>query len=222
MNIGGYFKLYTICNFSKLRNMPNRYHLLCILFLISAPPNFLAAQQKNFQVRIVQDDFVSIPGKQQSTISLQKKSFRIQVLLENLKGVYTYASTSDTLYKLSDEDAIPEFGRLPELTMAEEEYNKEKELLVSTEGWCYWFYDPGLSWHRFNKKIIVLDSGRVVGAKTIKQLFFLPDRRSLKLKENNEPLYLLFVAVAEEDANGKPSRELLRRKIKIEWRDEDD
>ncbi|MGQ0740619.1 MAG: hypothetical protein ACT4OJ_16340 [Bacteroidota bacterium] len=141
--------------------------------------------------------------------------------MQNIKGVYAFASMNDSLYRLPDTEPVPDFANLPVLTMAEEEYNREKELIINDEGWAYWFYDPETNWHRFNKKIILLDSGRVVGSKSIKQLYFLPVKRTLKLKENNEPLYLFFVAVDEEDSNGKPLKELLRRKIKIEWREEE-
>jgi len=42
----------------------------------------------------------------------------------------------------------------------------------------------------------------------------------MRLREVKKPLYLFFVAVSEYDANGKPVKELMRRKIRIEWFDE--
>ena len=171
-------------------------------------------------IRIVQEETVVTPGSGESSIVLEKKSFKIQVLLQNMKGVYAFASMNDSLYKLPGTSPVPGFASLPVMTMAETEFNREKELIINNEGWAYWFYDPDMTWHRFNKKITQLDSGRVVGSKSIKQLYFLPGRHTLKLKDNNEPLYLFFVA-AEEDENGKPLKELLRRKIKIEWREEE-
>lgn len=179
------------------------------------------AQKKDVTVRIVQDDNVVVSETENGSLSLQKKSFKIQVLLQNIRGVYAFASLNDTLFRLTDTDPIPGFASLPEKVFVEDPYNKEKELMVSPERWSYWFYDPGVALHPFNRKIIVLDSGRVVGSKTIKQLYILPGRLTIKLKENNEPLYLLFVAVDGEDDKGRPLKELLRRKIKIEWREED-
>ncbi len=192
-----------------------------ILSLLLYIPCIGFAQKKDVTIRIVQEETVVTTGTDQGSIILEKKSFKIQVLLQNTKGVYAFASMNDSLYKLADTAPVPGFASLPEMTMAEAEYNKEKELIINNEGWTYWFYDPELTWHRFNKKITQLDSGRVVGSKSIKQLYFLPGRHTLKLKENNEPLYLFFVAVDEEDGSGKPLKELLRRKIKIEWREEE-
>jgi len=179
-----------------------------------------SGQKKDVTIRIVQEETVITAGTEQHSITLEKKSFKIQVLLQNIKGVYAFASMSDSLYRLADNAPVPGFADLPEMTMAEEQYNKEKELIINNEGWAYWFYNPQLPWHRFNKKLILLDSGRVVGSKSVRQLYLLPKRHTVKLKDNYQPLYLFFVAV-EEDTDGKPLKELLRRKIKIEWRDED-
>jgi len=179
------------------------------------------SQSKAVSIRIVQGDSVYIPQSARSSVVLQKKSFRIQVLLQNINGVYAFASMRDSVYNTLDESPVPGFADIPSMIITEEKFNVEKELMVSNEGWCYWFYDPRLSWHGFNKKIIMLDSGRVVGIKTVKELHFMPSGKTTKLKDNNEPLYLFFVAVDQLDANGKPSRELLRRRVRIDWIDED-
>ena len=193
--------------------------LLPLLFCLWLPLVGLG-QEKNVTIRVVQDDTVLTATELENSLTLEKRSFKIQVLLQNTKGVYLFASLKDSLFNLPDQTPVPGFINLPDMIMSEEVHNNEKELMVNDEGWSYWFYDPGLSWHRFNKKIIFLDSGRVVGTKTIKQLFFLPSRETKKIKENNATLYLFFVAV-KEDASGRPVGELLRRKIKIDWRDEE-
>jgi hypothetical protein len=190
--------------------------LSCSLFLLQS-----FSQVKSVSIRIVQGDSVYIPQAARSSVVLQKKGFRIQILLQNIGGVYAFASMRDSVYNIADESPVPGFAEIPSMIITEEKFNVEKELMVSNEGWCYWFYDPKLSWHGFNKKIISLDSGRVVGIKTVKELHFMPSGKTMKLKDNNEPLYLFFVAVDEIDANGKPSKELLRKRIRIDWIDED-
>lgn len=200
-------------------NRKRIFLLLPVLFL--SLPFLSAGQEKNVTIRIVQEEDVFTPGVRAASVILEKKSFKIQVLLQHIKGVYLFASLNDSLYSLPDHIPVPGLASLPERTVAEAEHNDEKELFVNDNGWSYWFYDPALSWHRFNKKIILLDSGRVIGTKTIKQLAFLPSGETKKLKDNDAPLYLFFVAVEEEDPTGRPSKELLRRKIKIEWREED-
>ena len=182
---------------------------------------FSAAQQKGFSIRIVQEDAVHSPEPGTSTILLQQKTFKIQVLLQHLDGVYVFASLHESLYNLPVQQAVPGLSSIADLVMAEEAFNKDKELLVADDGWSYWFFDPSLDWHRFNKKIVLLDSGRVVGTKTVKQLYFVADQESVKLKENKQPLYLFFVATVKVDENGSPVQELYRRRIKIEWREED-
>jgi hypothetical protein len=192
------------------------YILLVLLFI----PGKSFSQKKNVSVRIVQEESVLLDDYETS-VTLKKKSFKIQVLLERIAGVYCYASFTDSIYKLAEKDSIPGFSNLPNLAMAEEEFNKEKELLVSNDGWSYWFYDPKLNWHRFNKKLVLLDGGRVVGSKSIKQIYNVSDNTTVKVKDNSKPLYLFFVAISEVDAKGKPIRELMRRKVKIEWTNDD-
>lgn len=201
--------------------MFNRLTAICtslVFLLLSAD---LFAQVRSADIRIVQGDTYYYPKETAETIVLEKKTFRIQVLLQGVKGVYVFASFGDSLYRLPVSDPVPGFASLPEMTMAEEEFNKEKEMIVDDGGWSYWFFDPQLNWHRFNKKIILLDSGRLVGTKTIKQLYIPALRDTRKLKDNNDPLYLFFTVPETESASGKPEKELLRRRIKIEWREED-
>lgn len=190
---------------------------LCCSCICQSPE----AQEKAFSVRIVQEDSVHSPAAETPVITLQQKPFKIQVLLQHLEGVYVFASFRDSLYGLDRQLPVPGFALLRDMVMAEETFNKDKELLITDEGWCYWFINPGLNWHRFNKKLVYLDSGRVVGTKTVKQLYIVRDHESVKLKENNQPLYLFFVAAGKSDEQGNPQQELYRRRIKIEWREED-
>lgn len=200
--------------------MTNWIQPLLSLFLLA--PMAALSQKKNVIIRIGQDEAVLL-DKYENDITLEKKAFKIQVLLENVNGVYVFAAFSDSICcRLSELDTIDGFGELPDRTMREPEFNKEKELLVNDDNSCaYWYYSKETSWHGFNKKIVLLDSGRVVAVKTIKQLYDVPSQRSMKLKEMDAPLYLLFVAVSEFDATGKPLKELVRRKVRINWIEED-
>jgi hypothetical protein len=181
-------------------------------------PLLTTAQQKKVTIRIVQDE-PFVLDKYDSHITLQKKPFKIQVLLENIAGVYAFASFTDSLCcRVSELDSITGFAELPERTMKDVDYNKEKELLVNDDNSCaYWFYDRELTYKGFNKKVYELDSSRVVAVKSIKQIFYVPDQKEIKLKDLNSPLYLFFLAVSDFDANGHPIKELMRRKLKIDW-----
>ncbi len=194
--------------------------LKIFLFLFLLISFRASSQKKNASIRIQQDESVLLDSFE-TRLVLQKKAFKIQVLLENMDGIYCYAAFTDSIYRLAETDVVPGFAGLPNLAMAEEQFNKEKELLVNPQGWAYWFYNPKENWHRFNKKIILLDSNRVVGIKSIKQIYFVETSKEVKLKDISQPLYLFFVAVKETDATGKPITELLRKKVKIEWIKED-
>jgi hypothetical protein len=191
------------------------------LLLCFTPPSAWA-QKKQVSIRIGQDE-TRLLDQYENEITLQRKSFKIQVMLENVAGVYVFAAFNDSICcRLTELDTISGFMSLPDRAMRESEYNKDKELLINDDNSCaYWYYDKKASWHGFNKKIIQLDSGRVVAIKTIKQLFYVPEQQPMKLKDLYEPLYLLFVAVDEFDANGKPRKELMRRKVKIDWVNDD-
>ncbi len=210
----------------KFFKLPDRAYGMTFIrrFIILLPlafPVLVFAQPRYVSIRIVQDEAFALTDTPQNNISLEKKSFKIQVVLQNVKGVYVFASPGDSLNRLSDGSPVPGFDNLPGLAMKEEVFNREKELLVSDGGWSYWFYDPKLNWHRFNRKIVLLDSDRVVCTKTIKQLYFVSTERTVKLKDNDTPIYLFFVAASEIDSNGKPLKELFRRKVRIEWNNED-
>jgi hypothetical protein len=198
----------------------NQFKILLLVLLLL--PVVSWSQKKEVTVRIVQEQSVLL-DTYETNILLEKKAFKIQVLLGNVAGLYVFAAFTDSICcRLAEIDSITGFADLPNRTMKEPEYNRDKELLVNDDNSCsYWFYSKGASWQGFNKKIILLDNDRLVALKTVKQLFYVPTQREIKLKEMNQPLYLLFVAVSESDSNGRPMKELMRRKVKIEWINED-
>ena len=200
--------------------LSNSIKILVLLLLIV--PTLSYAQKKHVSIRIGQDQSVLLDAYE-SSIMLKKKTFKIQVMLENVAGVYVFAAFTDSIcYRLTEIDSIAGFMDLPGRTMAEPDYNKDKELLVSDDNSCsYWYYDKNVSGHRFNKKVIFLDTNITVGIKTVKQLLHVPTQREIKIKGINTPLYLFFVAVSEFDNAGRPLRELMRKKIKIEWANDD-
>ncbi len=192
--------------------------ILVLLFI----PVMGLAQKKQVTIRIVQDELSIALEKYESGITLKRKAFKIQVLLSNVTGIYSFAGFTDSICcRLGELDTIPHFNLLPDITMAEPDFNKEKELLVGEKDCSYWYYDKTINTHRFNKKIVVLDSTHFVGIKTVKQVFFVPDQREIKIKDLETPLYLFFIAVDEFDTAGKPKKELIRRKVKIDWTDDD-
>lgn len=181
----------------------------------------LAKAQKNVVIRIGQDESSVALTEFQTDIQLKKRAFKFSVMFDNVKGVYVFASIRDSIYRFTETSPIRDFIYLPLLELKEDEFNTNKELNISETGWSYWFYDTTVAWHPFNHKVVGVGNGRVVCTKMIKQCYDVNNRSILKLREINSPLYLFFVAVDEYDENGTPKKELLRRKVKIEWVGED-
>lgn len=195
----------------------NYMKALCLFFLLL--PSLAYAQKKEVSVRIVQDESVLL-STYQTDIVLKKKSFKFQVFLDNVAGVYVFAAFSDSICcRLAELDSISGFGDLPNRTMHEPDFNEDKELLVNDDNSCsYWFYSKEKNYQGFNKKVTMLDNGIIVAVKSVKQLYHVPSQKEIKVKEIDQPLYLLFVAVSDFDKDGKPIKELMRRKVKIEWK----
>jgi hypothetical protein len=178
------------------------------------------AQDKKIVVRIIQDESVLLSDFQ-DVIKLKKKPFKFQVLLKNVEGVFVFASNRDSVYRFTETGPIRDFKYLPLLQLEEDPYNQNKELNLSEVGWSYWFYKPNAEWHPFARKIMKLDSSTVVCTKAVKQLNDLSESKTIRIRDLAGPVYLLFVGVDEYDAAGNPSKELMRRKLKIEWSNEE-
>ena len=194
---------------------------LLVIFLVLCLQQTVAGQNKEVIIRISQDESYVL-NQYYSEITLKKKAFKIQVLLAGVEGIYSFAGFTDSVCcKLGEEDTIPNFSLFPDITMAEADFNKEKEMLVGESDCSYWYFDPTGSTHRFNKKVVKLDSNRYVGVKTVKQLLYVPTREEIKIKDLNRPLYIFFVAADRVDSKGRPIHELMRRKVKINWVEDD-
>ena len=195
----------------------NYMKALYLFFLLL--PSVVFAQKKEVSVRIVQDESVLL-SSYQTDIILKKKSFKFQVFLDNVAGIYVFAAFSDSICcRLAELDSISGFNDLPNRTMHEPDFNEDKELLVNDNNSCsYWFYSKGGNYQGFNRKVTLLDNGIVVAVKSVKQLYHVPSQKEIKVKEIDQPLYLLFVAVSDFDKDGRPVKELMRRKVKIDWK----
>ena len=187
------------------------------VFLFSAG---LFAQQKQVMIRVIQSESTLL-GDFQTTLRLERKSFKFQIMLRGVEGVYVFASIRDSVYRFTETSVIRDFSYLKLLELRDEDkFNTNRELTISETGWSYWFYKPDTTEHPFNRKVTRLDSGRVICTKVIRQLYNVGEGKVVKLRDVNTPLYLFIVAVSEYDENGQPKGELIRRKLKIEWEDD--
>src|ERR1700749_3380800 len=96
------------------------------------------AQTAQVGIKIIQDGKTYLPGKNE--IQLQRKPFVIEVTLQNTPGVFVKADFTDSMYRLKDNEPVPDLQKLFSETMTEENNNKHKERAISTEGWSNWSY----------------------------------------------------------------------------------
>lgn len=201
--------------------MYRRLTLILTLFLsLFFTSIFSQGKEKKVLIRILQDDALML-NEFQSHLTLKKKTFKFQVFLQNIEGVYVFASIRDSVYRFKESGPIRDFIYLPLLELREDKYNIYKELNISETGWSYWYYNPKADWYPFQREVNQIDSNTVICSKVIKQLYDVADEKILKIKDIKSPLYLFFIAVSEYDDKGKPIKELMRRKIKIDWEDDD-
>ena len=196
------------------------FFLLILTSFISFVP--VHSQEKNVVIRVVQDDR-EVLGDFLTTIKLKKKQFKFQILLQHCDGVYVFASIRDSVYRFSENSTIQDFAYLKLLELRDDDiFNTNKELTLSETGWSYWFYNSNAEWYPFNRRVSWIDTDQVICTKIIKQLYSINEGKLIKLRDVKTPLYLFFLAVSEYDASGKPLKELMRRKVKIEWDGDDD
>ena len=192
------------------------------LLLIVSAPFFCFAQQKNVIIKVSQEETFTA-DEFQTNLTLKKRPFKFKILLDNTDGVYVFASVRDSVYRFTETSPIRDFSYLKLLELREEDkFNSNKELSLSETGWSYWFYNDSAEWHPFSRNVFRFEKGRYACTKSVKSFYDVATGKVIRLKDLNEPLYLFFISVKEYDKDGKPLTELLRRKIKIDWVDDND
>jgi len=173
------------------------------------------SQEKDIVIRVIQNESVKLTDFD-TEIKMKKKQFKVQVMLEHAEGLYVFASIKDSVYRFTENSPIRDFSYLNLLELRETDtFNTNKELNLSETGWSYWSYNDSLKWHSFSRNPIGIGSNRVVCTKYIKDLYDVATGETIKFKDLKTPLYILFIGVKEYDENGKPLKELIRRKVKI-------
>jgi hypothetical protein len=193
-----------------------------IFLLFFLVPVFCFSQEQDVVIRVIQDATSHRLDEFQTNITLKKRAFKFQVLLLNVEGVYVFASIKDSVYRFTENSPIRDFSYLKLLELREaDKFNINKELNISETGWSYWFYKDSTDWHSFARKTVGMGTSGIVCTKVVKQVYHTEAQEIVKLRNMDTPLYLFFIAVQKYDADGKPVLELMRRKVKIDWTDDD-
>src|SRR6187549_2537754 len=107
----------------KLKN-----YLKALIFFSLLIPAASFSQQKNVIIRIVQDQSTALYDFQ-TDVTLKKRAFKFQVLLNHVEGVYVFASIRDSIYRFTDSSKIYDFSYLKLLELREsDKFNTNKEL----------------------------------------------------------------------------------------------
>src|ERR1700686_4581282 len=101
----------------------NRFKKVFICMMLV--PALAFGQKKSVDILIVQDRSTMLYDFE-TNLLLKRKGFKIQVLLENVEGVYVFASVKDSVYRFSEKDTIYDFVYLPMLQLKEDPFNNEK------------------------------------------------------------------------------------------------
>jgi hypothetical protein len=186
-----------------------------LLFFLFSSTLLCHAQNGNFEINIIQDGTIVNPGFTGDVV-LNKSPFKISVKLTKLEGVYLYAAFKDSIYKIGNTDSIPGFDMLPYMVMTENSFNPNEEMIISDEGWAYWYYNSNDESHRFDKDIYK-EGDIITGTKTIRQFYEYASGKEIPVKNVTSPLYLFFFSAAQ-DKNNNLTKELKRYKLKINWK----
>ncbi len=125
-----------------------------------------------------------------NTLNLSKKEFDIQFELNQPMGILVATSYNKDAFDRAREglslDQIPIFESTG---MAEEQNNKNKEILMSDESPSYWYYDNDEE-NRFNR--INKIEGKIIATRTITNINEVEKEITKKIEEINTPLYMIF------------------------------
>lgn len=125
-----------------------------------------------------------------NTLNLSKKEFDIQFELNQPMGILVATSYNKDAFDRAREglslDQIPIFESTG---MAEEQNNKNKEILMSDESPSYWYYDNDEE-NRFNR--INKIEGKIIATRTITNINEVEKEITKKIEEINNPLYMIF------------------------------
>ena len=125
-----------------------------------------------------------------NTLNLSKKEFDIQFELNQPMGILVATSYNNDAFERAKEGlSLDEIPILESTGMAEEENNKNKEILLSNESPSYWYYDNDKE-NRFNK--INKNEGKIFATRTIKKINEIENEITRKIEEIDKPLYMVF------------------------------
>jgi len=184
--------------------------LFCVFWVLGFKP----APVGSFVVKFRQD---SIEYKiRDNNVRMKKAPFVIQVEMKDLAGVYVNASFNSSFFDKCDQMDCKSLGDVIAKSMAETDFNADKEMMVEDSSYSFWFYDSLKPWHRFDKGVSQV-GGVTIATKTVNK-FNIPSKNLvMEISDSPEFLYLVFFSILENKSDSTKSI-LQRTKLKVKWK----
>lgn len=153
---------------------------------------------QSLKVVIRQDG--KIVERKENIYQLKKAPFQFEFEATNLEGFSLGVTTDGGLYEEAVDFSNKELSWFENTGMAEELYNKEKELLVMDHSPSYWYYIDKND-HRFDRDPKGAPN-KWIASRTIKQLYDVMAAEAVDFKniEGNASIFLLmYIPVYNDD-----------------------
>ena len=192
--------------------MRDRIYIMIISVLAISSFSGTGPDMKFFTFRILQDSIeVQVKHK---TIKLNKKPFVIEVSMSAALGIFVNASFEERSYKISkSKRSFTEIPGFRQTGMAEADFNRNKEIMVSVEAPNYWYYETEKS-HRFDE--VKTEEGWFVCTRSIEKVYNVDTKKTFKIEEVTGDLYLVFL-VKQRGKSQEADTQLQRESLAIKW-----
>jgi hypothetical protein len=194
------------------------------LLITSTTTNNQGYIEKNrYRVFIVQDTLRKEVLLNEQVILLNKKPFVIELHLKNEnEGVSLNASYRTNFYNTPLNRRFKDWSSISAKTMSESMMNEDKDLLLSNENVCFWYYDSKDK-HRMDPTIQKTDTS-IITTQTVAYLNDSDEEnpKDYPIKKVKGPIYIVFFNYdyledythKKEDAY-KVYNEIDRKKVKL-------
>jgi hypothetical protein len=184
------------------------------LFLVLVSCSLLSgiSATKLFTIRILQDG-MEVPIKK-NEVTLDKKPFVIEFSLVSPMGILVNASFDEQSFNISKNKKNGMIPGFHETGMAEDVFNKQKEIMISDQAPNYWYYETD-EFNRFDK--IEKKDGKIICTRTVEQLNRVAQSLTIPLEKVSAELYLVFL-VTQRGKSEEADKELQRERLLIKWK----
>jgi hypothetical protein len=197
-----------------------------LLFTSTTTHNQGYIEKNRYRVFIVQDTLRREVVLNDQIIQLAKKPFVIELHLKNEnEGVSLNASYRTNFYNTPLNRRFKDWSSISAKTMSESMMNEDKDLLLSNENVCFWYYDSKDK-HRMDPTVQKTDTS-IITTQTVAYLNDSDEEnaKDYPIKKVKGPIYIVFFNYdyledfthKKEDAY-KVYNEIDRKKVKLEFK----